>query len=459
MAYTKESLEQTHEMYQHLAEEWLFYYNSYRGGYAYKSQDYLARYVFETGDQYNKRKEQTPLDNHCKSVVQIYNSFIFQNEPVRELGPLANDPVVDKFLQDADREGRGFNNFMKEASILASIVGHSWIIVDRPPVELTTRQDELDQDVRPYVSVMNPLNVIDWEYTAMDNGSKMLTHLKVKLAENLYKCYYPTHTDTIRVEEYDGQEEQVFVETVENPYMKINAVCVYAQRDSVPGIGVSDINDIADMQKAIFNENSEIEQIVRLSSHPSLVKTAETQAGAGAGAIIQIPDDISSETKPYLLQPNAQSLDSIRASIKDKVDSINKMANVGSIRTAEVSRMSGVAMETEFRLLNARLAEKADNLELAEEQVWECIATMMGYSNEDINIQYPDSFDAHDTQNDLLLIEKAQTLTSNTKILGKLEEKLAKLMIDTEDLQGILDDIDEDTLVQEEQSLNTTTTP
>lgn len=456
--YTKDSLEEVHSLYSSIAVNWLFLYNSYRGGHLYKDQDYLTRYVFETGEQYRKRAEQTPLDNHCQSIVQIYTSFIFANEPVRDLGSMIGDPVIDKFLEDADREGRNFTNFMKEASTLSSVLGHSWIVVDRPPVELTTRQEEIDQDVRPYVSVINPLNVTDWKYSVTENGSKVLTHLKVKMAENVYKCYYPDYTDTITIVEVDGQEERIYVDTVENPYGKIMAVCVYNKRDAIPGIGISDIADIADMQRAIFNENSEIEQIIRLSSHPSLVKTAETQAGAGAGAIIQIPDDITSETKPYLLQPNAQSLDSIRASIKDKVESINSMANVGSIRTSEVSRMSGVAMETEFRLLNARLAEKADQLELAEEQVWQLIAEMLGYQWDGV-IKYPDSFDAHDTQNDLLLIEKAQQLTNNPRILGKLEEKLAMLMIDADNLDAILEDIDEVNPVAIPESLNTNSTP
>jgi hypothetical protein len=439
--YTKDSLEEVNSLYSSIAVNWLFLYHSYRGGHLYKEQDYLARYVFETSNEYRKRAEQTPLDNHCQSVVQIYTSFIFANEPVRELGTMAKDPVIGKFLEDADREGRNFTNFMKEASTLSSVLGHSWIIVDRPSIELTTRQEEIEQDVRPYVSVMNPLNVIDWEYTVTDNGSRVLTHLKVKISENVYKCYYQDYTDTITIIE-NGEEEEVHVDRTDNPYGKVMAVCVYNKRDAIPGIGISDIADIADMQRAIFNENSEIEQIIRLSSHPSLVKTAETQAGAGAGAIIQIPDDITPETKPYLLQPNAQSLDSIRASIKDKVESINSMANIGSIRTSEVARMSGVAMETEFRLLNARLAEKADQLELAEEQVLQLIAEMLGYQWDGV-IKYPDSFNAHDTQNDLLLIEKAQQLTSNPKILSKLEKKLAMLMIDAEELDAILEDIDE----------------
>ena len=115
------------------------------------------------------------------------------------------------------------------------------------------------------------------------------------------------------------------------------------------------------------------------------------------------------------------------------------MSNVGAIRTVETKSMSGVAMETEFRLLNARLAEKADNLELAEEQVWQLIA-MMSNTTWDGVIKYPDSFNAHDTENDLSVLEKALALTTNPKLREKIEEKIAMLIIDnSDDLQEVLD--------------------
>jgi len=436
MTYTKDSLEEQHEMYKSLASKWAFYMDSYKGGHAYKSKNYLTRYTFESNNQYKSRVEQTPLDNHCASIVQIYTSFLFAEAPTRQFGKLQNDPVLADFLEDADREGRSWDNFMKQASILASVFGHAWIIVDRPSLEVTTRQEELDNGIRPYVSVINPLNVLDWQYTRFDNGTTELTYLKVAEGKNHYKCYYTDRTDTVIISE-DGNT--VDVQSVPNPYNKITAVPVYTQRDYTPGVGISDIADIADMQRAIFDENSEIEQIIRLSSHPSLVKTASTEAGAGAGAIIQIDEDMDPGLKPYLLQPNSQSLDSIRAAIADKVESINRMSNVGAIRTVETKSMSGVAMETEFRLLNARLAEKADNLELAEEQVWQLIA-MMSNTTWDGVIKYPDSFNAHDTENDLSVLEKALALTTNPKLREKIEEKIAMLIIDnSDDLQEVLD--------------------
>ena len=144
----------------------------------------------------------------------------------------------------------------------------------------------------------------------------------------------------------------------------------YSQRSHKRGIGVSEIDDIADIQRAIYNEYSEIEQTIRISGHPSLVKTPDTEAVAGAGAIVQIPDGLDPGLKPYLLQPTGQNVDAIYSSIKHRVEAIDRMANLGSARAVQTRTMSGVAMETEFQMLNARLSDKADNLELCEEAIW-----------------------------------------------------------------------------------------
>ena len=59
-------------------------------------------------------------------------------------------------------------------------------------------------------------------------------------------------------------------------------------------IGISDLSDVAFLQQSIYNDYSEKEQLIRLANHPSLVKTPNVEASAGAGAIIEIPEDLDS---------------------------------------------------------------------------------------------------------------------------------------------------------------------
>ena len=440
--YTTTSLEEQNALYKNMLPSWKFYMNSFQGGDVYKAESYLTRYKFETDADYTKRVKQTPLDNHCASIVQIYTSFIYTEAPTRQYGVLSNDIMFADFLEDADRDGRSWNQFIKQASILASVYGHTWVIVDRPNTEVTTKQDEIDNGIRPYVSLITPPNVTDWKYSRLDNGVYELSMLKTLIHKDddssIYKIYYKDRTDTVVL-----SGETITTESVPNPYNKITAVPLYAQRGLQPGTSISDIADVADMQRAIFDENSEIEQIIRLSSHPSLAKTADTRVGSGAGGIVEMPTDLDPGLKPYLLQPTSASLDSIRNAITDKVSSINRMANVGAVRAIESKTMSGVALETEFRLLNSRLSEKADNLELAEEQIFQLISTMSG-SNWDGIIEYPNSFNTRDKYNDIQFYQQALASGIDSELFKKgMQKKIVALMFNTnENIDDILSDID-----------------
>ena len=130
---------------------------------------------------------------------------------------------------------------------------------------------------------------------------------------------------------------------------KIPAVLAYNHRSPVRGIGVSDISDIADAQKFVYNLTSEVEQSVRTNGHPALAKTTGTEASAGAGAIVLMEDNLDPGLKPYMLSVETDT-DSIYNAIKHTTEVIDKMGSVGSIRSTEAQRLSGVAQEQEFQL-------------------------------------------------------------------------------------------------------------
>ena len=237
---------------------------------------------------------------------------------------------------------------------------------------VNTRAEELQQEIRPYVSLHTPENVINWSYERKPNGVYALQSITMLDGIEEDKVYYRTitTTETTVYVKHGMNDDANVVEVFANPLGVVPFVPVYAGRSQTKGLGVSDISDIADVQRGIYNELSELEQLIRISNHPSLVKTGSTQASAGAGAVIDLPDDLDPNLKPFLLEPSGSGITQIISSINEKVDSINRMANMGGVRSTTTRTMSGVALQTEFQLLNARLSQKADLLELAEEQIW-----------------------------------------------------------------------------------------
>jgi hypothetical protein len=294
--------------------------------------------------------------------------------------------------------------------------------------------------------MVTPENVLDWNFERQINGKYELNYLKIreevdKSGGSYMRLWFPDRVDTIYVE--DIGTEPTLIDTATNQIGKIPAVILYNAKSHKRGIGQSDLVDIADLQKAIYNEYSEIEQLIRLTNHPSLVKTNGVNASAGAGAVIEMPDEMEPNLKPYLLQPSGQNLTSIMDSITKKVESINRIAHTGAVRTTRQQVSSGIALQTEFELLNARLSEKADNLQLAEEQLFKLYAEFQN-TQFDGEINYPDSFNIRDFASDLVYFQQAKAMNIGSSTFTKeVDKEIARAVVDDDEkLSQIFDEIE-----------------
>jgi hypothetical protein len=446
MAYTRDQALDTHKDYKENITNWEYYIRSYNGGYDYMVGQYLNRYNLELDNEFNQRLANTPCDNHCKNIIQIYSSFLFRVKASRDFGNMADESSLETFLKDADLDGNNFSTVMKQAQNYASIYGHTMLILDKPKIQTTTKAEEINQEIRPYLSIVTPENILDWNFKRQLNGKYVLDYLKIreevdKDGGSYIRMWFEDRVDTVYVE--DGGAEPRLIDTADNQIGKIPAVILYNAKSHKRGIGQSDLTDIADLQKSIYNEFSEIEQLIRLTNHPSLVKTGGVNASAGAGAVIEMPEEMDSNLKPYLLQPSGQNLVAIMDSINNKVESINRIAHTGAVRTTKTQVTSGVALQTEFELLNARLSEKADNLQLAEEQIFKCYA-MYQNAQFDGEINYPDSFNIRDFASDLVFYQQAKSINVPSSTLSKeIDKEIARAVVDDDEKLGLIfDEID-----------------
>ncbi len=443
-------LTQKHRLWNANIANWEFYIRSYLGGNDYKNGYYLHRYILETPEEFDQRVRHAPLDNHCKNVVQIYTSFLFRVPPTRDYGSLDGDPQLESFIADADLDGRNFDTVMREVQMNASIYGNCWVIVDKPQTNFKTRAEELQQDIRPYVSIYTPENVVNWNYRRAASGRFYLDYLVLVEDINedraILKVFTEETISTFEVEEYEkeyAEGEAKLLEEIPNPIGKIPAVNVYNLRGAKRPIGISDLADVAYLQQSIYNDYSEKEQLIRLANHPSLVKTPNVEASAGAGSIIEIPEDMQADLKPYIIQPSGQNLDGIMKCIQMKVDAIDRITHMGSVRATGQQIASGIALQTEFQLLNARLSEKADYLENAEEHIWGLFAKWQD-RDWDGSVDYPDTFDIRDWANDLQYLQMAKSSGIKSETFNKeLDKQIAEAVIDdNEMIKRINDEID-----------------
>ena len=444
--YSREFLTSRHKHYEEKFKDWHFHLMSYLGGQDYQDGYQLNRYILETDEEYLKRAENTPIDNHCKNVVQIYTSFLFRVPPTRNYGSLQGDPQLESFINDADLDGRSFNNVIREMQVNASIYGTCWAVLDKPAVQTQTRAEELQLDIRPYMSLYTPENVLNWNFERSLNGKYVLTRLV--LLEDLFddmatiRVWTNEDVTTYRLKDFTkgySTSKPMLIDEMPNMLGKVPAVILYNQKSQRRGIGISDLNDVAELQKAIYNDYSEIEQLIRLSNHPSLVKTPNVEASAGAGSIIEMPEDLDSNLKPYLIQPSSQSLDGIMNNINMKVEAINRITHMGAVRATKDRVQSGIALQTEFQLLNARLSEKADYLQNAEEQIWKLFAEWQNQTF-DGEIIYPDSFNLRDYASDLQFLQAAKASgVPSDSFVKEVDKQIARAVVDDDEKINTID--------------------
>ena len=427
-------------LYNDNKARWQFLLESYLGGEAYRKAAHLTRYQLENEREYSARLANTPLANHCKSIIATYISFLFRQDAERELGVWETNPAVQSFIGDADLEGSELDDFMKSLTTWALVFGHSWCILSKPNINAVTMADEIAAGVRPYASVLTPLTVLDWRWERQLNGSYKLSYFKyIEDVNDQVTIIREWTRDSIKTYEANEQKKQALVVLEEvNQLGEIPAVVCYAQRGLVRGLGISVIDDIADMQKSIYNELSEVADSIRLEGHPSIVVTPGTQYGNGAGAVIVIPNDLDAGLKPYMLNVDAVPVAQVWDSIKNRVESIDKMANTGSIRGTESVTMSGVAREVEFQLLNAKLSEIADNVELAEKQMWSFFGAYQNLDDSDFDVDYPDSFSIRDTGNEYKMLSEAKGSSGSAESSAVIDLRLRQLLEDPR-VQGMTD--------------------
>jgi len=465
---TEKEIKQVHPEYSEYAKHWDYYYRSYIGGEEYREGAYLRKYLNEDaapGDQYGQRLVNTALQNHVKSIVHIYRSYLFRTSPTRTLSNLVEQPDVKAFLYDVDLNGTDMNAFMKKIQDSLMVYGSMWVVVDRPAYRTLTRAEELQLGIRAYANTYVPSNVLDWEYTPTITGKNELTYLKLiehsGENEDQILVWYPDRIERYWVEKKGFKQKVVSKGSIgaydyayddQIEYGKINRAEQYVNPlGYIPAFrittddGHSQIADIADTQRQIYNRLSELEQAIRISGHPTLVKTSDTQAAAGAGAIITVPEDLAADKNPYLLQPSGATIQSILDSISMDVEAIDKMAHVAGIRGTVGTPMSGVALQTEMQMLNSRLSDFAEVLQEAEYKIWELFTNWQGLeADQDFAIEYENTFDIRDKHSDLELLRKANEFVTVPMLQKEIQKQVAKLLVEDEvTLNQILTSIDQ----------------
>ncbi|MFQ5441458.1 MAG: phage portal protein [Thermodesulfobacteriota bacterium] len=426
---TREELEKRHPDYEAWLGEWQFYIRSYMGGKLYKNADYLLQHPFESSTNYRRRKEISYYYNYCGPIVDIFVSHLFRKAPRRDFASLASDSLFDSFLRDADHDGSSFNQFMREAGRCASIYGRVSIVVDKPSVQAATRAEAVHSDIRPYVSLVTPDNLVDWSFTRLVSGKPVLDTVKIKEERNTYRIWTRNTWELWEVDNDSGETR--LTGAGEHNLGVVPVVNLYNKRSGIRMVGLSDLQDIADINKNIYYLCSDAKEIIENTAFPMLAIPYSKGGGdeereLGPRNILQF-DPAEPNARPYWLEPPHSSLTEIREWVKQDIAEIHRIAKMGGVKATEdfSGARSGVALELEYQQLYAALSEKADNIEQAETQILNIWAGWEGKVFDGV-IDYPDDFSVRDITRELDNAIKAQAAGVNSPTFKKqIQKKIA----------------------------------
>lgn len=409
-----EELIKTHSDYTDYLPEWQFFIRSYHGGKKYRDGDYLLKHPFESDANYLRRKQIAYFYNYCQPITDIINSHLFRNQPARDFKILKDNPLFKAFLWDSDREGTGFEQFIREAQRAAAIYGRVTIVIDKPAMTALTLAEAQDMGIYAYASLVTPENVRDWTYTKDITGRPVLSEIKIYEGEDKYRIWTQTGWELWEVVANEkGDKSAKMTDSGIHDLGVVPVVTLYNRKSGTRQLGISDIQDIADINKNIYYLCSDAKEIIENTAFPMLALPyekggLETEKTTGPKNIMQFDPELPN-SNPFWLEAPHSSLAEIREWIQQDIQEIHRIAKMGGSRVVEkgVQPWSGTALSIENQSLYAVLSEKADNVEEAEYLIYELWCKWEGIKFDGV-IDYPDDFSvdalAVDIQNALMIL-------------------------------------------------------
>ena len=431
-----------------------FFEESYKGGADYINSDNLYIHTFEDGEGFRERKERAYYYNYCAPIVNAYNSFIYRQKVTRDYGELDGNALFRRFLGNCDRQGNSYEEFVRNASKWSSVTGIQFILVDKPSETAGSMKEEIERGIYPYFVRVSPLNVWDW---GLDRWGNLLwvkileTHGdegefgKESPAVQRFRVWYRDRWELYEVETAGGGRKAFKTEEGEHPVgdVPLVPVCHFAEE---PMTGFSLLNDIAYVNRALFNWCSLLDEILYRQTFSQLVmpedpKSPINDKALGTARGLGFPPD--SKHAPHFISPDASQARALMDQIERGVEEIYRLATLrGAIGVKEES--SGVARSYDFMITNNTLSNKALNMEEAETKALRFWAKWQGIEEPGHVVEYPSEFEVSSLGEEMENVLRARSLEISGRFEQIMKERIVKRMtprLPREDMERVLAEI------------------
>jgi len=486
---TVEELRRTNTKYQDRASSWKLFLSIYKGVDSLLKNGYIPKHEREPQSAYERRIKELYSFGYSKSVVKILTFHLFNKPPIgRQLKALESNKIWEMFFRDSNLQGDHYDLVLRHISLYASILGHMGVLVDKGQGFYQTKKEQKDAKIYPYIASYQPPAILDWEWGINENKRPVLKMVKLLDDDGTYRIWTEQEWGTFIIEKSTtnagsntnpnigvpvvningpGPERKVSIgmgmEQVKpvasgiNPLKEVPFFWFYNLKTEDNFIGESDIEDIARTDLSVIKNTSQIEEIINFAAFPMMLKPRlpadpsksqqSVQEDEVSVQIIQEYDPEYPESKPEWMKPEVESaVRAILDTISKKVQEIYRAANIGGITSTEVSTQakSGVALKTEFQMLNSNLVSKAINLEKAENKIlefflkWEMLWDEL---KNEVHFGRSKNFDVQEISVDLANALTAKTVVMSDTFNALLQKQTARQVLPSmsEDEQMVID--------------------
>lgn len=392
-----------HPDYEKLTQRWDFLLEAYEGGQEYIKADWdqykdekpdanflrhLHRHTRENEDEYRDRLSRAYYLNFTKPIIHIYRDHIIRKGIKTEWAEeKSKDQAWLDFEKDCTKTGNSLDYFMlKRVFPMAQVFGWQAIFVDMESFSepIKTEKQRQDKNANPFLVRIYPKDFLNWQIgqdgkfdwvyfrqTAVKPW-KDPTEISAMGYINTYKVIT---RDSWAV--YDGDGQIVFGEDKKElkGTHKLGAVPIViaineeTEQYSIP-IGMSAINDIADINKEIYNLSS-LEQEFLYKQCLAILTMDEKYLGKileiGVGNALPT---MEGQVAPAYIAPPVDPAKYVSEKQKDLITEIFRHGVVRDT-TAVIggSAESGISKAYDFHHSNQNIASKAKSMEEAEVEV------------------------------------------------------------------------------------------
>ncbi|ODU07993.1 MAG: hypothetical protein ABS84_14885 [Rubrivivax sp. SCN 71-131] len=404
---------------------------------------HLVPYQRESAERYAARAAVAHYENHLREACERFISYLGRRRPMRT-GTEA--PLVHLLIDDATLQGVPLDDFLLSVALNVRARGSMLVVLQMPDTApAISLFDQIERRRVPYMRMIEPERVADFQ---LDGETGLFSSLSINCIEMVDGSPQPC-IRTWNAEGWAVMYGDRIVRSGTHPFGCCPVLPVTETGDTFPVIGK--FEQIADMSMRIFNERSELDELLRGQTFSLLtmqippeadqVRALDAVATIGVHSMLTHPG-----ITPAFISPDAAPAQTYLATIEALQQSIKRVA-MDEATTEGGQAESGVARRLRFERLNADLASFARQMQALERRIWVMFERAIGRAPQ-VTTEWPSDFNLVDTPTELDVLTMMQAAGFGPLALALKRRTIAAAEFDAadeEDKAAVQAEIDEAT--------------